>query len=69
MQLADYMKDVRAQMLEEGYPYFLPQADSPGTLGGLIAGASGEPQADVQLIGISYTDDGTVILTMPAAQL
>ena len=70
IQMAECMQDARTQLLAEGFIYMLPQSDQPRSLGRLVScDPDDRPPDGLPMVDISYADDGTVILILPAAQL
>eukprot|EP00959_Pyramimonas_sp_CCMP1952_P086999 1820098-Pyramimonas_sp.AAC.1 len=63
------MKDVRTQLTDQGYAHLLPPPAGRSLAALLPADPTERPQPTLPLRDISYADDGTVILIMPASQL
>eukprot|EP00959_Pyramimonas_sp_CCMP1952_P388347 8137674-Pyramimonas_sp.AAC.1 len=66
--MADCMQDVRARMLDEGTPRMLPRIEQRSITALVTDSTDPGPPADLPLADISYADDGTVMLILPAEQ-
>eukprot|EP00959_Pyramimonas_sp_CCMP1952_P401047 8403796-Pyramimonas_sp.AAC.1 len=64
------MQEVRAKLLSDGAPHQPPKPEQLKSFGPQVANPDAEPPpAEHPLVDLSYADDGTVTLIMPAEQI